>query len=167
MAKKPTKRPTSPDPGVPRHVVLAGIVVGLLLIFLGVGFLCFGRSSLLSSLMTCVGFGLVLASFESKASGSWAGWTATGSGALAIVLLHGLDDQPMLGWKSISCATFPAITPAAARSSIIEVHAGRFPRGVAFQLAFLIAVPALRNELVDSLRSLSKACYQKLIMSPC
>ena len=165
MAKKPTKRPTSPDPGVPRHVVLAGIVVGLLLIFLGVGFLCFGRSSLLSSLMTCVGFGLLLASFGSKASGSRAGWTATGSGSLAIVSLH--DDQPILGGKSISCATFPAITPAAARSSIIEVHAGRFPRGVAFQLAFLIAVPALRNELVDSLRSLSKACYQKLIMSPC
>jgi len=33
-----------------------------------------------------VGFGLVLAAFGSKASGSWAGWTITGSGAMAIVL---------------------------------------------------------------------------------
>ena len=71
---------------LPMRLVYAGVVVGMLLIFVGIGVLSFGRGSLLSSLMTCVGFGLVLASFGSTAKGSWAGWTVTGAGALAIVL---------------------------------------------------------------------------------
>jgi hypothetical protein len=96
--------------------------------------------------------------------------------------------------------------------SVIEGHAGRFPRGAVFQFSVsawlekhfvrnfpsdyvlassgscvhhvradfdaikqtpesldhdVIAVPTLRNELVNSLRSLSEACHQKLITSPC
>ena len=74
------------DAGVPQNLLYAGIVVGLLLVFFGVGLLVVGRSSLLSSLMTCVGFGIVLASFGSKAGGSWAGWSATGAGAMAVIL---------------------------------------------------------------------------------
>ena len=64
----------------------AGIVVGLLLILIGIGLFIAGKASLLSSLMTCVGFGIVLASFGSKAGGSWAGWSTTGAGAMAVLL---------------------------------------------------------------------------------
>ncbi len=71
---------------IPLGLVVVGVVVGLVLIFLGIGLLFYGRGSLLSSLMTCVGFGIVLASFGSTAKGTWAGWTVTGAGALAIVL---------------------------------------------------------------------------------
>jgi len=74
------------DRGVPPNLLYAGVIVGLLLIFVGIGLLFFGRGSLLSSLMTCVGFGVVLASFGARAGGSWAGWTVTGAGALAIAL---------------------------------------------------------------------------------
>src|SRR5216683_6298796 len=75
-----------PVPTIPIGLVYVGVVVGLILIFLGIGLLSYGRGSLLSSLMTCVGFGIVLASFGSTAKGTWAGWTVTGAGALAIVL---------------------------------------------------------------------------------
>ena len=70
----------------PLNLTYAGVVVGCLLIFVGIGLFSFGRAPLLASLMTCVGFGLVLASFGSTAQGSWAGWSVTGSGAMAIVL---------------------------------------------------------------------------------
>src|SRR3954452_1515549 len=71
---------------LPTGLIYVGVVVGLLLTFVGIGLLSLGRGSILSSLMTCVGFGLVLASFGSTAKGSWAGWTVTGAGALSIVL---------------------------------------------------------------------------------
>jgi hypothetical protein len=71
---------------LPLNLTYAGVVAGCLLIFVGIGIFSFGRAPLLASLMTCVGFGLVLASFGSTAQGSWAGWSVTGSGAMAIVL---------------------------------------------------------------------------------
>jgi hypothetical protein len=74
------------DRGVPPNLVTSGVVVGLVLVLLGLSFLWVGKTSLLASLLTCVGFGLVLASFGSKAGGSWAGWTTTGAGAMAIIL---------------------------------------------------------------------------------
>lgn len=68
------------------NLTYAGVAVGCVLIFVGIGIFSMGRAPLLASLMTCVGFGLVLASFGSTAQGSWAGWSVTGSGAMAIVL---------------------------------------------------------------------------------
>jgi hypothetical protein len=65
---------------------MAGIVVGLLLALAGISLSIFGNNILLSSLMTCVGFGIVLVTFGSKAGGTWAGWSATGAGAMAIIL---------------------------------------------------------------------------------
>jgi hypothetical protein len=73
--------PKNQSEGVPPRLVYWGVFVGLFLILLGIGLLYVGRGSLLSSLMTCVGFGIMLASFGSKASGKWAGWTVTGAGA--------------------------------------------------------------------------------------
>ena len=73
-------------PPIPASLLYVGVLVGFVLIVLGVGLLSYGRGSLLSSLMTCVGFGIMLASFGSNAKGSWAGWTVTGAGATAIVL---------------------------------------------------------------------------------
>lgn len=79
---------------MPPTLIYAGVIVGLALVFCGIGLLSFGRGSQLSSLMTCVGFGLVLASFGSTAKGGWAGWTVTGAGALAIVLFLVLQHYP-------------------------------------------------------------------------
>lgn len=70
----------------PVNLTYAGVGVGCVLIFVGIWIFSMGRAPLLASLMTCVGFGLVLASFGSTAQGSWAGWSVTGSGAMAIVL---------------------------------------------------------------------------------
>jgi hypothetical protein len=71
---------------IPSSLLYIGVLVGLILTVFGVGLLSYGRGSLLSSLMTCVGFGIMLASFGSTAKGAWAGWTVTGAGATAIVL---------------------------------------------------------------------------------
>ncbi|WFU54643.1 hypothetical protein QA639_34415 [Bradyrhizobium pachyrhizi] len=79
---------------IPQNLIYAGVIVGLALIFFGIGLWSYGRGSQLSSLMTCVGFGLVLASFGSTAKGGWAGWTVTGAGALAIVLFLILQHYP-------------------------------------------------------------------------
>lgn len=75
------------DRGVPQNLVIGGVAVGLLLVLLGVALLLAGKTSLIISLMTCVGFGLVLAAFGSKAGGAWGGWTATGAGAGAMSIL--------------------------------------------------------------------------------
>ena len=56
--------------GFPKRHVYAGIVVGLLLVLVGVGLLTLGNNALLFSLMTCVGFGIVLAAFGSTGGGS-------------------------------------------------------------------------------------------------
>jgi hypothetical protein len=73
------------DQGVPSTLLFWGIAVGLM-IAVG-GFIMFALStSRLASLATCVGFGIVLAAFGSRAGGSWGGWSATGAGAMAILL---------------------------------------------------------------------------------
>jgi hypothetical protein len=74
------------DHGVPPNLVLLGISVGLILACGGVAMIAFNKAPLLASLTTCVGFGLVLASFGSRAGGAWGGWSATGAGAMAIFL---------------------------------------------------------------------------------
>jgi hypothetical protein len=86
MASPNDGAPPAPEAGIADRYVMYGIVVGLILVFLGIGLLAMGRGSLLSALMTCVGFGIVLASFGSKAGGSYAGWSVTGAGAMAIAL---------------------------------------------------------------------------------
>jgi hypothetical protein len=78
--------PPQIERGIPQNLVFAGIVVGLFLALGGVSLSFLGSNVLLSSLMTCVGFGIVLVTFGSKAGGTWAGWSATGAGAMAIVL---------------------------------------------------------------------------------
>lgn len=79
---------------IPPHLLYAAVVVGLALIFCGIGLLFLGQGSQLSALMTCVGFGLVLAAFGSNARGEWAGWTVAGAAALAIVLFLILQQFP-------------------------------------------------------------------------
>jgi hypothetical protein len=83
--------PSQIERGIPQNLVMAGIVVGLLLVIGGIGLSIFGNNVLLSSLMTCVGFGIVLVTFGSKAGGTWAGWSATGAGAMAIILFLVLE----------------------------------------------------------------------------
>jgi hypothetical protein len=75
------------DQGVPRDLVHRAIVVGLLLAAAGAALIVFtDRAFNLAVLMTCVGFGIILAAFGARAAGQWRSWSATGAGALAIVL---------------------------------------------------------------------------------
>jgi hypothetical protein len=76
----------APESGVATDLVRLGIIVGLALVVVGIALLSFGRTPLIASLMTCGGLGIVLASFGSKAGGSWAGWSVTGSCAMTIAL---------------------------------------------------------------------------------
>jgi hypothetical protein len=91
-------------PPLPITLIYLGVVVGMILILIGIALMAVGRGSLLSSLMTCVGFGLVLAALGATASGSWAGWTVGGAGALALVLFFALEhfqpDPPHFFYKT-------------------------------------------------------------------
>jgi hypothetical protein len=79
-------RKTLPDNGIPRELTYYAIGIGLLLVVAGIGLIIAGKPSVSSNLMTCVGFGLLLVSFGSRASGSWGSWSATGAGAMAVLL---------------------------------------------------------------------------------
>lgn len=70
----------------PRDLVRLGVGVGILFVVVGIVLLLFDGDRTVSALTICVGFGLVLAAFGSKAGGAWAGWSATGAGAMAIIL---------------------------------------------------------------------------------
>jgi hypothetical protein len=76
------------DAGMPRELVFWGIVVGLVLAAGGVAMMAFldPRVSHLGVLTTCVGFGLVLAAFGTRTTGTWRSWSAAGSGAMAVLL---------------------------------------------------------------------------------
>ncbi|POF30565.1 hypothetical protein [Roseibium marinum] len=78
--------------------MLAGVFVGLFLVVLGTTILFMGRNQVASSLTICVGFGIVLAMFGTQVSGRWAGWSATGAGATAVLLflvLQQFTDVPV------------------------------------------------------------------------
>lgn len=78
--------------GFPEKYIVFGVFVGLFLTLFGVGILALGpalgldRASPAAALTTCVGFGIILAAFGARASGSWAGWSAAGAGAMAVLL---------------------------------------------------------------------------------
>jgi hypothetical protein len=75
------------DRGIHRQLVLGAVVVGLILIAAGIAL--FWKDDLpiaLPALVICVGFGLVLSAFGSRAGGTIAGFAVVGSAALAVVL---------------------------------------------------------------------------------
>jgi hypothetical protein len=76
------------DTGVPRDLAGWGIVVGLIIATGGAAMVVlFARlPQALAALTLCVGFGIVLASFGSRATGTWGGFAVVGAGALAVVL---------------------------------------------------------------------------------
>lgn len=75
------------DTGVPHRLVHWAILVGLFLSVAGAGVIIItDKAAQLGVLTTCVGFGIILAAFGSRASGGWQKLTATGAGALAIAL---------------------------------------------------------------------------------
>jgi len=82
----PTGASSGDDVAITGYLIGAGIIVGLVLAFLGVYLLLQKQSSLIPSFIICVGFGILLVSFGARARGSWAGWTASGAGAMAIGL---------------------------------------------------------------------------------
>ncbi len=75
-----------PENNFPEKYFYAGVAVGLFLVLLGTAILLLGKSQVASSLTICVGFGLVLAAFGAKIAGTWAGWSVTGAGAMAVLL---------------------------------------------------------------------------------
>ncbi|WP_105402951.1 DUF308 domain-containing protein [Neorhizobium sp. T7_12] len=82
----PEKKSISAENNFPADLVRLGIGVGILFVVVGIILLVLDRDRTFSALTICVGFGLVLAAFGSKAGGAWAGWSATGAGAMAIIL---------------------------------------------------------------------------------
>lgn len=82
----------TPPSGFPERYIVFGVFVGLFLTLLGVAILSVGpifsldNAASAAELTTCVGFGIILAAFGARASGSWAGWSAAGAGAMAVLL---------------------------------------------------------------------------------
>jgi hypothetical protein len=75
------------DTGVPQELVYWAIAVGIVLSAAGVASIIITeKAAHLGALTTCVGFGIILAAFGSRAAGGWQKLSATGSGALAIGL---------------------------------------------------------------------------------
>lgn len=74
------------DTGVPQGLVYWAIFVGLVLSAAGVIIIFTDKAAQLGALTTCVGFGIILAAFGSRAAGGWQKLSATGCGALAIGL---------------------------------------------------------------------------------
>lgn len=83
-------RPDSPS-RVPLWLSTFGILIGLVL----VGFLVFGAQFFDNSpymglneyrLTLCIGFGLILTGFGTRAAGTWKSWSVAGSGAAAVML---------------------------------------------------------------------------------
>jgi len=89
------------DAGVPRDLVRWGIVVGLTIATGGAAMVVYFSQvpQALAALTLCVGFGIVLASFGSRAAGSYGGIAVVGAGALAIALFlvveHYVPDLPL------------------------------------------------------------------------
>ncbi len=77
------------DRGMPPHLVYWGIFVGLAVAAAGALLVMFFSPQVplpVAALTLCVGFGIVLAAFGSRASGSYGGYAVVGAGALAVVL---------------------------------------------------------------------------------
>jgi hypothetical protein len=90
-AASPDKAVASPalsdDGGMPRELVFWGIAVGIMLTACGAAMMALlPQVSNLGALMTCVGFGIVLAAFGARAAGTWQSWSIVGSGAMAVML---------------------------------------------------------------------------------
>jgi hypothetical protein len=84
------------DGGVPVGLTNGAIAAGLALIAIGVGIMAFASARLFNagSLAMCIGFGLVLAAFGTRAAGTWQTWSVAGSGGIAIVLFLLLQALP-------------------------------------------------------------------------
>jgi hypothetical protein len=89
------------DMGMPSRLVMSAILVGLLLVVIGLAMsiaavmLIFNeRLLLLGQLTACVGFGIVLAAFGTRAQGTWRNWALAGSGASAAALFLILTQLP-------------------------------------------------------------------------
>jgi hypothetical protein len=76
------------DGGVPRGLAGWGIVVGLIIATGGAAMVVLFAQvpQALATLTLCVGFGIVLAAFGSRAAGNWGGFAVVGAGGLAVVL---------------------------------------------------------------------------------
>jgi hypothetical protein len=76
------------DGGVPRGLAGWGIVVGLIIAGGGAAMVVFFAQvpQALAALTLCVGFGIVLAAFGSRAAGNYGGFAVVGAGGLAVVL---------------------------------------------------------------------------------
>lgn len=77
------------DPGMPQQLVFWGIIVGFVLVVVATAFLVLYPERVplpMTSLTVCIGFGLVLAAFGSRAQGAWGGFAVVGAAALSIVL---------------------------------------------------------------------------------
>ncbi len=100
------------DGGVPAGLTTISIAIGLVLIVAGASMMGFVYPRLFNagSLAMCIGFGLVLAAFGTRAAGTWQTWSVAGSGGIAIVLFLLLQALPSPPTE--------AITPAFVRGNL-------------------------------------------------
>lgn len=78
------------DHGVPLHLVYSCVLVGLLLTVCSAPFVlsasAYTVSANFAALIACIGLGLVLVAFGTRAAGTWKSWAVTGGDAVALVL---------------------------------------------------------------------------------
>jgi hypothetical protein len=83
------------DGGIPPGLTVVAIVVGLVLVLAGAAMMVlFARLFNAGSLAMCIGFGIVLAAFGTRAAGTWRSWSVVGCGGMAIALFLLLQAVP-------------------------------------------------------------------------
>jgi hypothetical protein len=84
------------DSGVPAGLTTIAIGIGFVLIVVGAAIMAFVYPRLFNagSLAMCIGFGLVLAAFGTRAAGTWQTWSVAGSGGISIMLFLLLQALP-------------------------------------------------------------------------
>lgn len=89
--------PNSPaDPEVPKELWYIGLGISLLLILAGLfGMAIYDRLYSVGALAVCIGFGIVLVIFGTRASGNFLTFAVVGSGAMAIALYLLLRSYPI------------------------------------------------------------------------
>ncbi|MGE0280865.1 MAG: hypothetical protein AB7P20_09685 [Rhizobiaceae bacterium] len=82
---------------MPQHLEYTALLCGILFVVGGLGSVLVNRSFYnVGILATCIGFGVMLAVFGNRASGSFKNWAVAGAGAMAIILYFVLRQYPIL-----------------------------------------------------------------------
>jgi hypothetical protein len=86
----PAVRDLDRDKGIPDHLVIVAIGVGLLLVAVGAFFVVNARTNTIgvnfAALLGCSGLGIILTALGGRAVGTWRSWAVGGAAAVAPLL---------------------------------------------------------------------------------